>query len=79
MLLRLYINPSVERTGTKEPALADLQGRHFAQASETHQSFRMHPAQECCSFVRTEKRFEILVGHNIGPVFPPATVLHDFG
>jgi len=46
MLAGLYIDPSVERTGTKEPALSDFEGRHFAQASEPHQSFRMHPAKE---------------------------------
>jgi len=46
MLAGLYIYPSVERTGTKEPALPYFEGGYLAQASETHQGFRVHPTQE---------------------------------
>jgi hypothetical protein len=60
MRLRLYINPSVQGTGPKEPASSNLDCRDIAHAGKAHQGFRVHTAQKRCGFLDSQKWLKYL-------------------
>jgi hypothetical protein len=69
MLLGLY--PLIQGAGTEKPCPAYFDCWHIANTGETHQSFRMHSAQEDSGLASLQQGFEVYVFHKIHPQREP--------